>query len=272
MEKKQVLSDRGVCYYWIYRNPSISQQKWIFFCHGLMADHTLFEKQFDFWSKNYNLIAWDMPLHGESKIYYKFTLENAALEIKAILDAENIEKCILMGQSVGGYVCQVFASKYPEHTEAFIGIGATSLDKSYYTITDLWAMRLFPLFAKRYPYGLFCRKSVNDVAYTPHGQSHFYKSLLQLGRYSTKQAVKSVFAAIMYTLKRQHFPLPDIPILLVVGEYDRLGFVKRQNIQWAKRAKLPLLILKNAGHNTNYDNFDEFNAKVGEYFNELPRN
>ena len=217
MEKKRIISDRGICYYWIYRNPDIPQQKWIFFCHGLMADHTLFEKQLRFFGKTHNLIAWDMPLHGESRMYFNFTLENVALDIKTILDTENIHQCILVGQSAGGYVCQAFANKYLGLTEAFIGVGAMPLDIRYYNKRDLWAMQLFRFFAARYPYGLFCLKTVNDVAYTPHGQSHFYKSLLQSGRYGTRQAVKSILKAIINALKEQNFSLPDIPILLVVA-------------------------------------------------------
>ena len=41
----------------------------LFFLHGLTGNHTVFEQQFPAFAADYNMIAWDVPAHGESRPY-----------------------------------------------------------------------------------------------------------------------------------------------------------------------------------------------------------
>ena len=88
MIKDSITSKRGRVFYWIERNTS---DKCIVFIHGLTADHTLFDKQIDFWSRGYTVITFDMPLHGESRPYNDFTFYNVADDLKSILMKEKID-------------------------------------------------------------------------------------------------------------------------------------------------------------------------------------
>ena len=109
MIKDSITSKRGRVFYWIERNTS---DKCIVFIHGLTADHTLFDKQIDFWSRGYTVITFDMPLHGESRPYNDFTFYNVADDLKGILLKEKITHIVIAGQSAGGYVAQAFTQKY----------------------------------------------------------------------------------------------------------------------------------------------------------------
>ena len=129
MIKDSITSKRGRVFYWIERNTS---DKCIVFIHGLTADHTLFDKQIDFWSRGYTVITFDMPLHGESRPYNDFTFYNVADDLKSILMKEKITHIVIAGQSAGGYVAQAFTQKYAKYVDAFIGIDTTPFGKSYY--------------------------------------------------------------------------------------------------------------------------------------------
>ncbi|GAA0182210.1 hypothetical protein SH2C18_46270 [Clostridium sediminicola] len=98
MEHKSVKSERGTTYYWINRNVD-KNARCIVFTHGLTANHMMFEKQVEYFSKKYSVITWDVPLHGESRPYTDFSYENTAIELKAILYAEKIKHVELMAKS-----------------------------------------------------------------------------------------------------------------------------------------------------------------------------
>ena len=141
MEHKNVKSERGITHYWINRNFN-ENAKCIVFTHGLTANHIMFEKQVEFFSNEYTVITWDVPLHGESRPYTNFSYENTAMELKTILDAENIKKVILVGMSMGGYPSQEFAIHYPDKVSAFIALDTTPLGLCYYSVLDRMLLKL----------------------------------------------------------------------------------------------------------------------------------
>ncbi|MEY8424789.1 alpha/beta hydrolase [Lachnospiraceae bacterium 38-14] len=101
MQHKTTLAQGGTVHYWIARNDNVSDC--IVFTHGVTADHTMFEKQIPYFSGNYTIILWDVPMHGLSKPYQKFTYQDTAEILHSILQKENIQKTFLVGMSMGGY-------------------------------------------------------------------------------------------------------------------------------------------------------------------------
>ena len=261
MQHKTIKSQRGITHYWITRNQNKSA-KCVVFCHGLTADHTLFDKQVDFWSRNYSVIVWDIPLHGKSRPYIDFTLFHATEELNTILTTENINQCILMGQSAGGFVCQVFIKNYPDRVQAFIGIDTTPLGMEFYKRNVLFWLKHFGAIARLYPYKYYCKVSSESATYTDESRESFYKTLLELGKQGMLEATKGVYGDFM-----NYENTVDIlcPVLLLIGEHDKIGYVKRYNKKWAQETGFPLIVIKNAAHNSNYDNYEEFNYIVNEF-------
>lgn len=99
MQHKTTLAQGGTVHYWIARNDNVSDC--IVFTHGVTADHTMFEKQIPYFSGNYTIILWDVPMHGLSKPYQKFTYQDTAEILHSILQKENIQKNIFSGYVYG---------------------------------------------------------------------------------------------------------------------------------------------------------------------------
>lgn len=119
MKEQIYKSKRGAVHYWL--NDEFDQfSVTLVFLHGLTADHTLFDKQVEHFKDSYNLLVWDAPAHGCSGPYTDFTYPNAVDDLKHILDEHHIEQCVMIGQSMGGYIIQTFLKAYPEMVLAFI--------------------------------------------------------------------------------------------------------------------------------------------------------
>lgn len=81
--------------------------------HGFCESRTLWkycEKQL---ALHYRVIVPDLPGFGESRLEEPtVSMEYFAEQIKLLLDDLKIEKCVLIGHSLGGYVLLAFAEKY----------------------------------------------------------------------------------------------------------------------------------------------------------------
>ncbi|MDR2936999.1 MAG: alpha/beta hydrolase [Rikenellaceae bacterium] len=63
----------------------------------------------------YRTVSLDLPGHGISEVVGQIhTMDFLALTVKQLLDKLNIEKCVMVGHSMGGYAALAFAEHYPE--------------------------------------------------------------------------------------------------------------------------------------------------------------
>lgn len=69
----------------------------------------------------YRIICPDIPGHGLSGIAGSIhTMESMAFFIKELLMRLSIDKCILVGHSMGGYISLAFADKYPDYLKGLV--------------------------------------------------------------------------------------------------------------------------------------------------------
>ncbi len=70
-------------------------------------------------AENFLVIIPDLPGHGKSELPNEnLSLETMAKSVKTVLDKENIQKCFLVGHSMGGYVALAFLQLFPERLNA----------------------------------------------------------------------------------------------------------------------------------------------------------
>ncbi|MGV8906773.1 MAG: alpha/beta fold hydrolase [Acetobacterium sp.] len=265
MEKKSVHSERGITYYWINRNLK-ADPKCIVFTHGLTANHTMFEKQVDYFSENYTVITWDVPLHGESRPYSDFSYKNTAKELLAILEEEKIYKVIIVGMSMGGYPCQEFAIRCNDRIRAFIAIDTTPFGLCFYSKSDQWWLKRVEPIARCIPDRLLRWSMAKSVSATQYAYDLMIKMLVNLSKHDICEQIGIAYADIFTRTEPVHF---DFPVLILVGEHDKTGKVMQYSREWAKREGYPLQVIKNAAHFSNADNYTDVNKAIDEFISSL---
>jgi pimeloyl-ACP methyl ester carboxylesterase len=86
--------------------------------HGFCADGTMFDGITKRLAEKFTIIRPDLPGHGNAlsnKLIY--SMDWMASYIDDILQQEGIEKAVVMGHSMGGYIALAWAEKYPERCE-----------------------------------------------------------------------------------------------------------------------------------------------------------
>ena len=94
--------------------------------HGIGGNTTSFEPQLEALSDDYRIIAWNMPGYGGSDPLADPTFPMLADKLRSFLDALDIEKADLCGQSIGGMVAMETACVYPERIATLALIGTTA--------------------------------------------------------------------------------------------------------------------------------------------------
>lgn len=90
----------------------------IIFLHGFCEDHSVWD-EFIPTFRNNKLVRIDLPGFGASTTHEKPSVESFADVVKAVIDHLHLDKCILIGHSMGGYVSLTFAKKYPSYLLGF---------------------------------------------------------------------------------------------------------------------------------------------------------
>jgi pimeloyl-ACP methyl ester carboxylesterase len=91
-------------------------QEIVVLLHGYLESLDIWQDFGENLSDFYTVISFDLPGHGQSEAYGNIiTMEGMADCISHCLKQLKIEKVIMVGHSMGGYVTMAFADKYPEN-------------------------------------------------------------------------------------------------------------------------------------------------------------
>lgn len=263
MQEKYIKTEYGNVY---YQTTNIDKNKHtLFFLHGMTGNHTMFEPQIVHFKKNYNIIAWDAPSHGKSRPYSLFSYENMSKVMYDILKELNIKNVILIGQSMGGFIAQSFLFRHPEMVIGFIAIDSCPFGE-YYSKFDIlclkqieWMSKLFP--EKLLRYSMVKQNSISDI-----GQSNMKK---MISIYSKKELCHLMGMGYIGFLEDNRSFDITCPTLLLVGEKDRTGKVKKYNKEWSSRTGIKRIMIPNAAHNSNMDNPEKVNQYIEEFIENL---
>lgn len=261
--KEKVLDNTDI-HYWT--NDGIDSNVCIFFSHGLTADHRCFKKQEEYFENKYKIINWDIPMHGKSENTDFISYENCAKLMKRIIDKENVRKIVLVGLSLGGYPSQMFANLYPENTKGLVAIDTTPFGKEYYSSSDIFWLKQVEWMAKSFPTNLLKKSMAKSVSKTKYSYELMMEMLDKTSR--NKIAKQMGIGYSKFVVENQDIKL-DIPVIILLGEFDRTGKVKQYCNAWHKNTNYPLNIIKNAAHFSNSDNPEAVNELIDSFIKEL---
>lgn len=97
--------------------------------HGFGEDSSVFNAQIDFLKNHCQLIVPNLPGTGKSELLQlqeTVTIQDYANCIAALIHHENIDQCIMLGHSMGGYITLAFAKTFPELLTGFGLIHSTA--------------------------------------------------------------------------------------------------------------------------------------------------
>jgi len=268
MKGKRFETEKGSISYWV--GAAQPDRPWLVFLPGLSADHTLFERQIAFFEHRYNCFVWDAPAHGCSRPFeLTFSMEDMAAYLHEIFKTEGIEKPVLVGQSLGGYISQTYMDLYPASVCAFVSIDSCSMSRKYYSAWELWLLKRTGWMYLNIPWKLLLKWGVWGTAKTSYGRALMEKMWSVYEREEYCALADHGFRIFAQAVeKKEEYPI-ECPVLLLCGEKDAAGSAKRYNRRWTREDGHSLVWIRGAGHNANTDAPEQVNHLIEEFVNSI---
>lgn len=179
------------------------------------------------------------------------------------MEKEQIRQVHLVGQSMGGYISQIFANEYPDKVLSLSIVDSLPVQFDYYSWLDRFLLKMTTAMVRISPIKILRRTMPKQVSITEHGQQYAREVQDKLSR-----------SEISYITQKVHFGLCDYsfsevtlscPILVLNGEKDKTIGLISAGKRWIEKEGIEEKIIHNAGHNSNMDNPDEFNKLLEEF-------
>lgn len=256
-------SSYGEIYYEVH---GLEDSMVVAFNHGLSVDHHMFDKQVSDLKNLYRVITWDMPEHGQSvKLEKEFDFSVAAKCFIELLDEIGIERVVLVGTSLGGYVSQYIAYKYPERVKGVVVVGSTPLHVKFSKLSVI-GFKFHSLLTKLLPWGLLKYLIEKMLGPTSLNQKEYIKEtfskldkreLLRLSEGTKKGVIKGIEKPIQQ------------PVLITHGEHE-MFFIRKMSANWHKNnPDSTYAVISGEGHAASFDNPQEFNEIMQSFLKKL---
>ena len=250
-EKSILFHTVRIAYYFLPNNT----KETIFFLHPAFADHEIFEAQIEAFRNEYQILLIDFPGHGNSRA--NGTRANTAdvpCIMKMILDVCGIDKCHVVGVSLGSLIAQAFADQYADETLSVTIIGGYSIHKANERIlkaqgNNIVKFMLYILFSmKRF------RRFVTDET---GGGERFHEVFGRGVQKFTRQSFPAMSNMKALFVKKDT-PMP-YPFLITCGEHDQKLAREAAVILHGLEPNSHYALIPDAWHCANIDNPGVFN-------------
>ncbi|MGH3518392.1 MAG: alpha/beta fold hydrolase [Haloechinothrix sp.] len=223
-------------------------------------------------TRNYRVIAYDLPYHGKSDPphgetwwtrQYDLTSNFFTEFIVAFAQALDLERPVFMGSSMGGVVCLYLARDYPQRFRALIALESAEFTPGFYI--DWWAHPEVE--------GRELVASVIDGLIAP--QTSELDRRLTMWYYS--QAAPRVLKGDLYFYSAEHdmretvseLDTGKVPLYMLTGEYDYLSTPAQSEATAAKIDGASYQTMREIGHFPMSEDHPRFMSYIGPILEEI---
>ncbi len=260
--EETVLTRNGCALHYWLTGPK--ERPLMIMTHGAWINHNEFEPQLADFAKHYRLLLWDVRGHGLSRpADPRFSVKEAVQDLITLLDSQKVDKAILLGHSMGGNLIQEVAFYHPERVKALVCVDCTCNTLQLNPLEALSVKMVRPIL-ELFPYNVFRRQSANISSEEPEIRQKLYEML---------SGSKADYINVMVELTECLHYEPQYQIknslLIIVGDKDKTGNIRKVAPIWAERDKgSKLVIIPNAGHMVNMEKPKLFNQLVLNFLKE----
>lgn len=243
----------------------VGQGKPLVLIHAFPTNQRLWKPQQDGLKNKFRIITLDLwgfgkssPTNGQA-----ITMTDYADEVKQLLDRLHIQKALVGGESMGGYVALAFLEKYPDKVEGLVLSDTQSISDS----PEIQAKR------ETNAVDVLEHGTVNLIngfipkALSPKAQE---KTKVFLRHILEKQKATAIASALRGMAVRHDtsdlLANSTLPILIITGDQDTLISSQQSDNMHALAKNSQLIVLTNAGHLSSLEKPKQWNQAVIDMF------
>ncbi len=247
-----------------------SKNQSILFLHGFPYDHTMWKEQVEVLSKKYFCITYDIRGLGDSPVGDgQYTMESFVDDLETIINELKLEKPILCGLSMGGYISLRALERMEAKFSAVVLCDTRSeADNNEGKLKRAAAIKrintegLAP-FAKD-----FITNCYGDH-YKQNDKNDFENRVAKSSAFDPIGVKGSLLAMLGRNDTTEYLDKINIPSLVICGEHDALTPPPVMQSMAEKINGAEFVIIKNSGHMSPIENPLEVNKAINELLEKL---
>jgi 3-oxoadipate enol-lactonase len=231
--------------------------------HGFPFSHEMWQPQLRILGSRFRVIAYDIRGHGQTSAGDgQYTFEFFVDDLIALLDHLKIEKAVLCGLSMGGYIALRAVQRNPERilgliladTQAKADSNETKLRRG----ASIKAVKAngVKAYAESFLKTVFAAQSFE----TKTDAIDLIKKVIESN--STLGICGALLAMATRTDTTEALPSIRVPTMILVGEHDVLTPVSASEEMHQKIPNSEIHVIKNAAHMSNLENTQAFNDHI----------
>lgn len=195
--------------------------KAVMLVHGFVEEGSMWNGTLQALSKNYKVIAPDLPGFGQSSmINSKLSMETYAELLHKILEKEKVKQCILIGHSMGGYAALYFAENHPSFLK---GLGLINSHCFEDSAEKKGNRKKGNEFIANYGTKVFVNEIYNNLFHSSFKKKNqkLIKEMIADAEKYLPQALIATNIAMMNRKDKSHvLTETKVPVLLISGKED----------------------------------------------------
>jgi 3-oxoadipate enol-lactonase len=238
----------------------------IIFVHGFPFNKSMWDEQLKVLKENYRVIAYDVRGHGNSDAGTEdFSIDLFANDLINFMDELKIDKTILCGLSMGGYIALNAVDNYPDRFDALILCDTNCIADT----PDVKEKRMQAIESiKKNGVEKFADESIKNL-FAPESFSTKKAEIAAVRNMIVNTTKESLYETLraFYERKETCSKLKNfsLPTLIIVGKEDKVTPVTAAQLIRENIEESFLYMLEHAGHLSNLENPVEFNKQLEEF-------
>jgi pimeloyl-ACP methyl ester carboxylesterase len=230
----------------------------ILLSHGFGASTAMWEGQVAAFGDSYRMVRWDMRGHGRTRCSDDLALYSQDLTVSdmaGLLDHLGIDKAVIGGHSLGGFLSLAFYVAHPQRVRALVLQGCGPGYRSD-SARVAWNERAEDRARTLEEGGLSALGGASEVGVSEQGSA---AGLALAARGILSQVDARVIDAL---------PGIDVPTLIVIGDGDS-PYLAGSEYMAARIPGAVHVLVPDAGHGVNIDQPEAVNRALGQFLIEL---
>ncbi len=247
-----------------------SKNKSIIFLHGFPYDHTMWKAQIDELSEKYFCVTYDIRGLGESPVGDgQHTMEYFVDDLETIINELKLDKPILCGLSMGGYISFRALERMEENISAVILCDTRSeADNNEGKLKRAAAIKRINTEGLARFTKDFITNCFGDN-YKQHNKEEFEKRIAKSSGFDPVGVKGSLLAMLGRNDTTGYLSKIKIPALIICGEHDALTPPAVMKPLAEKINGAEYVVIKNSGHMSPIENPEEVNIALRDFLNKL---
>lgn len=242
----------------------------VVFIHGFPFSHRMWDPQMKALPNNVRAISYDVRGHGDSQVADgQYTIEFFVDDLIALLDHLVVDKAVICGLSMGGYIALRATERHPDRVRALVLADTKSgPDNNEARIRRSVSMHAVksegvPAFAENFSKAIFAPDTFKDQPQTVAFVKDLIRTNTILGICGT------LLALAARTDTTPSLKNIAVPTLVLVGELDALTPPTDAEALHAGIAGSKLVRIPHAAHMSNLENEAAFNTALTGFLRAL---